>query len=113
MKEKTKKWTKKRIIGLLLSIMEIGFLTFLLIFVISKGGWYWLGLVAILITVVFILYRNSKIRKWTKGNGVIFGNRGSGKGLILNYLIRKDKTKPYSNVPYGDKTENINVGEIF
>lgn len=113
MKEKTKKWTKERIIGLLLSIMEIGFLTFLLIFVISKGVWYWLGLVAILIIVVFILYRNSKIRKWTKGNGVIFGNRGSGKGLILNYLIRKDKTKPYSNVPYGDKTENINVGEYF
>ena len=56
MKEKTKKWTKERIIGLLLSIMEIGFLTFLLIFVISKGGWYWFGLVAILIIVVFILH---------------------------------------------------------
>lgn len=63
-----------------------------------------------LIVVGFIMYRNSLFISRASGNVIIYGGRGKGKGMLLNYKIKKDKTKPYVNVPYFktlDKKRNV------
>lgn len=43
---------------------------------------------------------NNKMVRRISGNSIIYGGRGKGKGILLNYKIKKDKTKPFVNVPY-------------
>lgn len=55
----------------------------------------------LLVAFLVVMFSGMAFRKRATGNGIIYGGRGKGKGLLLNYLIRKDKTKPYCNVQYG------------
>lgn len=67
-------------------------------------GWLkWIFLIGLFIAMIFVSFSNSRLRKRARGNGIISGLRGAGKGLILNHLIYKDKTEPYVNVPYHNK----------
>lgn len=60
--------------------------------------------VAILLIFVFlfIYFKNKQFLRYAIGNGIIYGGRGKGKGLMLNYRIRKDTSKPFCNVPYAN-----------
>lgn len=56
--------------------------------------------IALFIALLIVLLSNAKLIKRSKGNGIKYGSRGSGKGQLLNRVIFKDKTKPFVNVPY-------------
>lgn len=70
-------------------------------------------IIALIIVFIAFLIFNSKFIKQAQGNGIIYGGRGKGKGLLLNYLIHKDKTNPYCNVPYGKSTTLDNISEYL
>ncbi len=59
-------------------------------------------IIGILIALVVAYFANSRFTKQATGNGIIYGGRGKGKGLLLNYRIRKDKSNPFCNVRYGN-----------
>lgn len=59
-------------------------------------------LFVLLLFALFVYFKNKQFLSYCQGNGIIYGGRGKGKGLMLNYRIRKDKTKPYCNVPYAN-----------
>jgi len=108
-----KTFTFKKFLKVLLLVVEIVILIIIISLNKLIGNWCYLIWGLLLLGVILVLFQNKKLLRYVKGNGVIFGNRGSGKGLLLNYLIVNDKTKPYCNVPYGNRTEDINVGEYF
>lgn len=58
-----------------------------------------LVIVMFVVLIMFLIFNNRFIKE-AQGNGVIYGGRGKGKGLLLNFLIRKDRTKPFCNVEY-------------
>lgn len=62
----------------------------------------------------YIYYKNTQFTNQCVGNGIIFGGRGKGKGLLLNKRINTDKNeKHYCNVYYNKKTEIINIKEYI
>lgn len=61
---------------------------------------------------LFTLFNNNKFIVKSQGNGIIFGNRGAGKGLLFQFKINTCK-KAFCNVPYGDNTEIINIKEYI
>lgn len=67
----------------------------------------------LLVVAIFIIISNNKLLKQAQGNGIIYGSRGKGKGLLLNYLIRKDKTRPFCNVEYGNAEILPNISEYL
>ncbi|MEM0173880.1 MAG: hypothetical protein QXI16_05175 [Sulfolobaceae archaeon] len=56
----------------------------------------------VLLLVLYAYMKNKQFINQASGNGIIYGGRGKGKGLLLNYRIYKDKTKPFCNVQYGN-----------
>lgn len=58
--------------------------------------------IILIFAFLFIYFKNKQFLRYAVGNGIIYGGRGKGKGLMLNYRIRKDNTKPYCNVPYAN-----------
>ncbi|MEM1974266.1 MAG: hypothetical protein QXN68_05710 [Thermoplasmata archaeon] len=85
------------------------------------------GLVVVLYPVVFgafviflVLiglyswFKNFQFTRWARGNGIIFGGRGKGKGLLLNKRINTDKNdKHFCNIYYNKKTNVINIKEYI
>src|SRR5690606_2960764 len=72
-------------------------------------------LIGILIFSLYCMRCNNVFDRYCQGNGIIFGARGSGKGLLLNKRINTDKSKagkPFCNVPYRN-VELINVKEYI
>lgn len=59
-------------------------------------------IIVILIALIVSSIANNRFIKQATGNGIIYGGRGKGKGLLLNHRIRKDKSNPFCNVKYGD-----------
>lgn len=59
-------------------------------------------LLVVLLLVLYAYMKNRQFVNQASGNGIIYGGRGKGKGLLLNYRIYKDKTKPFCNVAYGN-----------
>lgn len=53
-----------------------------------------------LIACIVVWLSNMKYVSRASGNGIQYGSRGKGKGVLLNEKIRKDRTKPFVNVPY-------------
>ena len=66
-----------------------------------------------LFVFIYVIINNSKFIKQATGNGIIYGGRGKGKGVLLNYRIRKDKTVPFCNVPYGNSELLIEPSEYL
>lgn len=94
------------------------FVRYFLIFVmIVLGVKYSLLLLIYFIIIigfaVFVLISNMKLLNRARGNGIIYGGRGKGKGLLLNYIIRKDKTNPFCNVPYGGAEFLPDIGDYL
>lgn len=91
----------------------------ILIILITLIVMYPISLIFILIGIlIFALYCwkcNKVFEDYCQGNGIIFGGRGAGKGLLLNKRINTDKSKkgkPFCNVPYRN-VEVINIKEYI
>lgn len=56
--------------------------------------------IGLVITFFFFTFNDFRLHKQAYGNGIIYGLRRRGKGITLNRIIKKDKTKPFVNVPY-------------
>lgn len=69
-------------------------------------------LILLIIFYIWARYNNNNFIKQCSGNGVIFGGRGKGKGLLLNKKINSDGFH-FCNVPYNDKTILINIKEYI
>lgn len=72
------------------------------------------SIIAIIILLLYISYKNNAFVNQATGNGIIAGNRGKGKGLLLNKRINADRNHThYCNVPYNEKTTVINIKEYI
>lgn len=70
--------------------------------------------VGLLVFGIYAFIKNKKFESHAVGNGIIFGGRGKGKGLLLNKRINTDKNKKhFCNIPYNDKTELIDIKEYI
>lgn len=109
-----KNWLKKfdgyTKINYIIYIFCLIFLIWLLM-TINKGTLIF-GIIPAIILIIYIKYKNTQFLKHCEGNGIIFGARGSGKGLLLQKKINTEK-KAFTNVPYGKNTELINIKEYF
>lgn len=79
------------------------FITFLLavILIALNNKWVYIGaLVLAVVAFLVVVISNATFRTRAGGNGIIYGGRRRGKGLLLNAMIKADKTKPFVNVPY-------------
>lgn len=73
---------------------------------------YILVIMGLIVISLYIKYKNNQFLKYCEGNGIIFGGRGNGKGILLQKKINTEK-KAYTNVPYGKNTELINIKEYL
>lgn len=73
----------------------------------------WLFVIALIIFLIVMVLSNMRLISQARGNGIIYGARGKGKGLLLNYLIFKDKSQPYCNVKYGKAEVMADVSEYL
>lgn len=70
------------------------------------------ALIVLIVWLVFHIFKalsNLKAHKYITGNGIVFGGRGKGKGLILQFKMLREK-KAFCNVPYG---ENVSTDFTF
>lgn len=90
------------------SILLVVFVLFL------KFPFYTFLVLAAFVVLFFLyaLYSNSKFLKNSSGNGIIFGGRGKGKGVLFQKKINSYK-KVFSNVPFGKNTEIINIKDYI
>jgi len=92
-----------------------GILLFLVLFLFvsikNNIGFIIFGVV-LLIALLYSYFANKKFIKYCSGNGIIFGGRGKGKGLLFQKRINADG-KHFTNVPYNDKSEIINIKEYI
>lgn len=68
--------------------------------------------VLVLILWLYTYFNNKKFIKYCSGNGIIFGGRGKGKGLLFQKRINADD-KHFTNVPYNEKSMLINIKEYI
>ncbi len=71
-------------------------------FLIILGG--------ILIIFLYFMFQRSRFLKLSVGNGIIYGGRGKGKGLLLQCKANSLKTV-FSNVPFGSHCLDFNLKE--
>lgn len=74
-----------------------------------------LGMLILLIGVgIYSFIVNKKFEAQAVGNGIIFGGRGKGKGLLLNKRINTDPNKKhFTNIPYNKHSVELNVQEYI
>ena len=96
-------------------IIHFGILISLIVVSIIQPVFLILLLIGILIFTAYCMKSNKVFENYVEGNGIIFGSRGSGKGLLLNKRINTDTSKngkPFCNVAYKN-CELINVKEYI
>src|SRR5690554_4474653 len=94
--------------------IHFGVIIFLLIINILYPWLLIFELLFLFLFAIYVLINNNKFVKQANGNGIIFGGRGKGKGLLLNKRINTDKNdKHFTNVPYNKKSELINIKEYI
>lgn len=70
--------------------------------------------VFILFVGLYSFIKNKQFESQAVGNGIIFGGRGKGKGLLLNKRINTDKNKVhFANIPYNKYSIEINVKDYI
>jgi hypothetical protein len=70
--------------------------------------------IGLLLFGIYAFIKNKKFESQAVGNGIIFGGRGKGKGLLLNKRINTDRNnKHFCNIPYNKKTELIDIKEYI
>lgn len=61
----------------------------------------------------YICSKNWLINKFKKGNVIVFGNKGKGKDLVFQKVIKwRQKEKYFSNLNYGFKFNPISLKEL-
>lgn len=75
---------------------------------------YWIVILPLIYLVIILVnkYRDFRFYKEIKANTIVYGGRGSGKGLLFQKAIASEK-KAFSNIPYGDNTEVIDPIDYF
>lgn len=75
---------------------------------------YWIIILPLIYLVVFLVnkLRIHRFYKDIKANTIVYGGRGSGKGLLFQKAIASEK-KAFSNIPYGDNVEIVSPKEYF
>src|SRR5690554_2564020 len=71
--------------------IHFGVIIFMLIINILYPWLLILELLGLFIFTIYVLFKNNAFCKQAYGNGIIFGGRGKGKGLLLNKRINTDK----------------------
>lgn len=86
----------------------------LLYFFFFRIGWIIRIIIIIILLVIalIIAISNRRYLNQSDGNGIIYGGRGAGKGVLLQKKANSLK-KNYSNVPLGDNTEIINIRDYI
>lgn len=70
--------------------------------------------VFILFVGLYSFIKNKQFESQAVGNGIIFGGRGKGKGLLLNKRINTDRNKVhFTNIPYNKYSIEINVKDYI
>lgn len=70
--------------------------------------------VFILLVGIYSFIKNRQFESQAIGNGIIFGGRGKGKGLLLNKRINTDRNKiHFTNIPYNKYSKVINIKEYI
>lgn len=71
------------------------------------------GLVVFGLAITYMLNKLFILKCFKKGNIIVFGNKGKGKDLVFQKVIKWRKNKSYlSNLDYGFKYEPIALKEI-
>src|SRR5690625_3062766 len=71
-------------------------------------------IIALLLFGIYVLIKNNQFEKQAVGNGIIFGGRGRGKGLLLNKRINTDRyVKHFTNVPYNKHSIMLDIKEYI
>ncbi|HEY8363659.1 MAG TPA: hypothetical protein VIK77_12460 [Tissierellaceae bacterium] len=102
-------------LDLLQKIIHFTILISLIILIIKYPISILFILLGIFIFTLYAIKSNKVYEDYCQGNGIIFGGRGAGKGLLLNKRINTDKSKrgkPFCNVPYRN-VEVINIKEYI
>lgn len=75
---------------------------------------YWVVIYPLLVLIVMLVIYVGKIKylKRVRANTIIYGGRGSGKGLLFQKIVNSEK-KVFSNIPYGPNCEVISPKEYF
>jgi len=86
---------------------------FLILLPILVGKWLLIiyGLI-MLVLILYYLLSSLSFKKLCTGNGIIYGGRGKGKGLLFQKRINFDK-KAFSNIDYGSSVEVIDPIEYI
>lgn len=85
----------------------------LLVLFIKYKLLFYIFIIGLFITFIYFLLSNKRLINEAQGNGIIYGGRGKGKGLLLNYIIKKDRTKPFVNVPYHNNEVLNDISEYL
>jgi len=89
--------------------------TLFLLFIISPLIWPYAVFVqmgSIVIYVIVKIVAIVRFRGISKQNSIVFGSRGSGKGLIFQYAINSE-LRAISNIPYGEHVSVIAPQDYF
>lgn len=90
-----------------------GFVSFfILIFVLVYKWVLWLILIVLVLFWLVMVFQNRRFINSASANGAIVGNRGKGKGILIQKLSNSFP-KVFSNVPMGNNTEVINISEYI
>lgn len=74
--------------------------------------------IIVFVGIVFIqwlsysLKKASLIKRFKKGNVIVFGNKGKGKDLVFQKVIQWRKLPYYSNLDYGGDSKFISLSDI-
>lgn len=80
---------------------------------LTLSSWIITFLILILVIVILVIWtKNNSFLKQSVGNGIIYGSRGAGKGILLQKKANSFK-KIFSNVPMGVNTKIINPKEYI
>ena len=67
----------------------------------------------VFIFLFYTLAQNKRILSYFKDDSVcVFGKKGKGKDILFQYVIRKQKVRPYSNTQYGDYNDLISIKDL-
>ena len=72
-------------------------------------------IVGLVVLIQFLMYqfkRMKLLKRFDKGNVIVFGNKGKGKDLVFQKVIKWRKKDYFSNLDYGKGFRPISLSEI-
>lgn len=71
-----------------------------------------LSIFALVQFFIYCFKKHKLIKRFEKGNVIVFGNKGKGKDLVTQTIIKWRNKPYYSNIDYGGSYEFISLSEI-